>query len=188
MEEIKLIGTVNEFSVVVQQNVTTRLFALGMLVIPNPDYIHPDLESVSLNLKPDDDSLWIENWITVRKDAFSDEIMLKRFNASPNLALDRAWEILENELRIHGLLEVSIAINDTASRIAIRKEMIDMACIQWANRGYIPKHNMDSFLCEFGKTHSIYITTHEFKRCLQDAGARGLIVKENRRWVGKNNI
>ena len=108
MEEIKLIGTVNEFSVVIQQYITARLYAIDLLVQLVPDYNHPDLESVSLNIrnvKADEDHDWIVNWITVNKDEQSGEIILARMDANPNPIVDKAWEIIFKELRFHGLLE-----------------------------------------------------------------------------------
>lgn len=67
-----------------------------------------------------------------------------------------------------------------------RKKSIDNACIQWANRGYLPGYNMEQFLQEFEEDRGIYISKLEFKHALRNAGERGLIKKVNKRWRPKN--
>ena len=52
---------------------------------------------------------------------------------------------------------------------------IDLLCIKWASRRFIPYKTMKEFLNDFGHP---WISHDQFKEALCDAGKRGLIYKE----------
>ncbi len=61
-----------------------------------------------------------------------------------------------------------------------RKKLLDQACIEWANReshGYLGRYTRDEFLEDFQEKTGELITKDEFRRALEDAQKRGIIVK-----------
>lgn len=66
-----------------------------------------------------------------------------------------------------------------------RGEYLDSLCIRWVSRGYLPGNNMDEFLRENESDSGEYVTKSEFKRVLNDACKRGLIIKEKNRFRPK---
>lgn len=65
-----------------------------------------------------------------------------------------------------------------------RKELLDRACIEWVTRdshGYLGRYTRDDFLEDFQERTGEVITKDEFRRALEDAQKRGLIVNLNGR-------
>lgn len=65
-----------------------------------------------------------------------------------------------------------------------RKALLDQACIEWVNRGnrgYLGRYTRDDFLEDFQEKTGVMITKDEFRRALEDAKRRGIILKVNGR-------
>jgi hypothetical protein len=74
------------------------------------------------------------------------------------------------------------AVQTSSKETASGKADIDRACIQWANRGYLPGYDISEFLNKYFSDTGVYISASQFKRALKNAGERGLIRKVNGRW------
>lgn len=71
---------------------------------------------------------------------------------------------------------------DTSGWTPEKRQQIDNACKKWAGRGYLPHYDMVEFLRSLDGEENVFLSEPIFKRCLRDAGTRGLIVKTNGRW------